>query len=369
MSGLGSELGSLGQLLLWFVVPNFVTSRVLAWYHSRLAAPPAEGTPQYAKHRNRAYALVILAYLAYSVHGAVSELPPNAYAVLGVTPQSGPAAVRSQFRALSLVYHPDKNTALDPDTAARAFMRIQDARAAIGGGPELRRIHDLLGPDMARACAGGEGAAGIKRECEQYAGVVGAYLARHLAPTYIGYAGIIGFLTLFRAVSAGTYWRFTTILAMFTAEIAVASGRTPVALASLLESISWTPHDLVLLARALFPIVLLALNQLAPVFAAPDEADADAQLAGAVAAARQLAGITHAQLQNGLRRLMEPLSSAAGKDARNVIPQVVRRMELEAIEQFAAQDPEYRAVCERVRADKAGVAAVVGTEKAASRQR
>ena len=62
----------------------------------------------------------------------------NHYQILGVDPGAEGAAIRSAYRALMRVYHPDRND--DPEAQSRA--REITAAFAVLGDPEKRAAYD-----------------------------------------------------------------------------------------------------------------------------------------------------------------------------------------------------------------------------------
>ena len=99
-----------------------------------------------------------LANLARAVAAAREALKPrDLYAVLGLTRADADrpdwrSVLKRAYRALALLFHPDKNPR-DPDAAAARFLEISEA-------------YKTLADDEARARYDGTGVAGVQPETE-----------------------------------------------------------------------------------------------------------------------------------------------------------------------------------------------------------
>ena len=71
---------------------------------------------------------------------------PDPYEVLGVATDATSAEIRKAFRALSLKWHPDKNTGADQEEATAKFASIGAAYEKIGT-PDARAMYDDFGED------------------------------------------------------------------------------------------------------------------------------------------------------------------------------------------------------------------------------
>ncbi|KAI9223757.1 hypothetical protein BC828DRAFT_375147 [Blastocladiella britannica] len=363
------DLAPFVQLGLWFYLPPLAATQLLkAWYSATASSSNvAPGSPQYATHWKRAYAVVIVAYLVYSLADSLASLPPNHYTQLRVAPPvplpralamppppdaAFAASVRSQSRALALALHPDKNASPD---AAHAFASARDARAVLER-PAARVVYDRLGAGMAAFCiassdrrggeddgAATEGSNGLRSECARYAQVLHLYLVHVVMPRYLGWVAVIGLMALFQGVSFGTYWRFVGILAIGTLDVAIATDRLPPMLVDTLAArLWWTPADVAAAAHAVFPALFLALNQLGPVLTTnSDPPLSDAQLAAALHDLAQVVAATHSHVRSSFNTAWAPLRSG-GSGSRDLTGPAARRMEMELVELVVAQrDPQY----------------------------
>ncbi|KAF8161443.1 hypothetical protein B0H34DRAFT_747330 [Crassisporium funariophilum] len=148
LSGTSSVLFS---LLGWTFIPDLATTHILRFlYHSsprflRLPAPTPSNTHQQRTHRALTFALVICAYLLYTLVSSARAMPPNLYAVLGVAPDVDEAGLKGAFRAFARVYHPDR-----PGVGREGevlFMQVRDAFEALKD-PVVRFAYDRFGGDV-----------------------------------------------------------------------------------------------------------------------------------------------------------------------------------------------------------------------------
>ncbi|KNE64533.1 hypothetical protein AMAG_09893 [Allomyces macrogynus ATCC 38327] len=280
-SGTDSSGNDVTLFLLWFFVPNWLTgflvTKWLAWRYPDPALRPTPGTPAYARTHYVVYALVIGAYIAYSVADALATLPPNAYHALDLPPQALHAAtssgdafrlVRDHYRRQVLTTHPDKSGGADETE----FLWLSAARDLVTDAG-VRRVYERLGPDAAAACLKASGPVGktaswVASACapDQYASLAWDHVTQSMAGYYVVWAAIMGVMYLFRAFSTSTYWRFTFLALLAATELAVTVDRVPAWLAVVLARFSWrTPHEAVVVLHKLFPLLTLALNQLGPI--------------------------------------------------------------------------------------------------------
>ncbi|GAA5949627.1 hypothetical protein JCM3765_002730 [Sporobolomyces pararoseus] len=116
------------SILCWTFLPSLFTNLLLSTFYrfspsSRPTLPPHATPPQVAsanstaqRHFRRARITLVLSYLAYSILNVYwsqsSGVNQNYYSLLGLSRQvvesDGPSAVKSHWRKLARLYHPDK---------------------------------------------------------------------------------------------------------------------------------------------------------------------------------------------------------------------------------------------------------------------
>jgi len=124
-NGLSAHLTS---ILCWTFLPSLFTNLLLSTFYrfspsSRPTLPPNASPPQVAsansvaqQHFRRARITLVVSYLAYSVLSVywsqATGINQNYYSLLGLSRQvvevEGPSSVKSQWRRLARIYHPDK---------------------------------------------------------------------------------------------------------------------------------------------------------------------------------------------------------------------------------------------------------------------
>ncbi|GAA5844768.1 hypothetical protein JCM5353_006775 [Sporobolomyces roseus] len=124
-NGLSAHLTS---ILCWTFLPSLFTNLLLSTFYrfspsSRPTLPPNASPPQVAsansvaqRHFRRARITLVVSYLGYSVLSVywsqATGINQNYYSLLGLSRQiveaEGPSAVKSQWRRLARIYHPDK---------------------------------------------------------------------------------------------------------------------------------------------------------------------------------------------------------------------------------------------------------------------
>ncbi|EEY14318.1 conserved hypothetical protein [Verticillium alfalfae VaMs.102] len=138
------------SLLGWSFLPNFVTGWTQTIYYSitiRAGDPrPQPGSAKYITHRRRIHFLVVSLYLLYTLYEADHELRRDGsfYSDLGLsTLAPEDREIKSRFRRLAAVHHPDKSS--DADGASR-FIHLKLASDTLLN-PAARFAYDRFGPE------------------------------------------------------------------------------------------------------------------------------------------------------------------------------------------------------------------------------
>ncbi|EGY13353.1 uncharacterized protein VDAG_00035 [Verticillium dahliae VdLs.17] len=139
------------SLLGWSFLPNFVTGWTQTIYYSitiRAGDPrPQPGSARYITHRRRIHFLVVSLYLLYTLYEADHDLRRDGsfYADLGLsTLAPEDREIKSRFRRLAAVHHPDKSS--DADGASR-FIHLKLASDTLLN-PAARFAYDRFGPEV-----------------------------------------------------------------------------------------------------------------------------------------------------------------------------------------------------------------------------
>ncbi|KAL9601268.1 MAG: hypothetical protein Q9219_002673 [cf. Caloplaca sp. 3 TL-2023] len=146
--------GNLLSYVGWTFLPNLVTGWVQSLYYGitiRAGDPkPQPGSPKYLKHRQRIHIAVIVIYLLYTIYEADYWVRVNGdfYQDLDLPVNVDEKKIKSRFRRLAAIYHPDK--AISPEDHANAeayFVRLKTAQDTLTDATK-RFAYDRFGPDM-----------------------------------------------------------------------------------------------------------------------------------------------------------------------------------------------------------------------------
>jgi hypothetical protein len=121
------------RTLGWWFLPNIVTRAVLTVYYNLLfpiglshRIPPS-GSPKRVQHYRRAFALVVLSYLSWTLVQSLLEQPPSFYSLLGVDTYASDAEIKNAYRTFAKRNHPDRvGPAGEP-----LFIQVRDAYEAL----------------------------------------------------------------------------------------------------------------------------------------------------------------------------------------------------------------------------------------------
>ncbi|RBQ85781.1 hypothetical protein VDGD_00035 [Verticillium dahliae] len=252
------------SLLGWSFLPNFVTGWTQTIYYSitiRAGDPPPQpGSARYITHRRRIHFLVVSLYLLYTLYEADHDLRRDGsfYADLGLsTLAPEDREIKSRFRRLAAVHHPDKSS--DADGASR-FIHLKLASDTLLN-PAARFAYDRFGPEVTQW---------------QRLTTVRDYLARgvlqSLLPHYAVAAAALYGLGLLGYLDWGRYWRWLLLAALCLFELTLVTRPLPPAFltaANALTSALTTrqpllPFQLIALARKASITLYIAFNQLGP---------------------------------------------------------------------------------------------------------
>ncbi|KAI0595916.1 membrane associated DnaJ chaperone-like protein [Biscogniauxia sp. FL1348] len=319
----GSQLLS---LIGWSFLPNLVTGWVQSIYYGltiRAGDPrPSPNSPRYAEHRRRIHILVVSLYLLYTIYEADYELrrAGDFYTDLGVPFSASERDIKSRFRRLAALHHPDKagfnnnNNHGDGGPGADSgdyFMHLKTASDVLTD-PARRFAYERFGPDMVDW-----------KHCT----TVRDYVVRG-AQSLVPYYGVVAILMyvmgLLGYLDWGRYWRWLTLVSLCVFELHavtrprfprfVAAGLNPL-LARFTSHPPYLPFQVVALARKLCVTVYIAFSQIGPLLRQGP------QKGGGGAAAADAESVGEKQLQQNLDRL-EQTARAMDVDA-------TRLMELE----------------------------------------
>ena len=283
-----------------------VTSWALTiWYGITIRAgdpKPAPGSPRHNSDRRTVHVLVVLLYLAYIVFETDHDIrrASSFYADLGVPLAAADRDVKSRFRRLAALHHPDKTGS---GGAAAYFIHLKLASDTLQDTAR-RFAYDRFGPD----------AVGWAKSV-----TVRDFVSRGvlyvILPHYGVAAAAMYVLGLFGYMEFAKYYRWLILITLCLLEVHLVTRPAfpPLlnALNAVLTSVTshppFLPFQLITLARKLTVTVYIALSQIGPVLAQqvqlgarPPEDDDKALRQGL----DRLEALTR-QLDNDTARLME----------------------------------------------------------------
>ncbi|MCJ1224706.1 hypothetical protein MMC12_001351 [Toensbergia leucococca] len=252
----------------WTFLPNLVTGWIQTIYYGiviRAGDPkPQPGTPRYQKHRRRIFITVVAAYLLYTIFEADYDLrrAGDFYQDLGLPLDVDERGIKTRFRRLAAIYHPDKVSSASSNTSTTEayFVHLKTAQDTLLN-PTKRFAYDRFGPDMLSW---------------QHCSSISDYLLSGLQRTGPFYAGS-GLFMLILSITGylqwGRFWRYLTFLTLLTLELHTLTRPFPPPLLNLLNPVlTHTPHppllpfQLLTLARKTTLTLFIALSQLGPLF-------------------------------------------------------------------------------------------------------
>ncbi len=214
------DVGFVKHVLFWLFVPSLATKLVVRFLYAflpffnphRSYPGPQKAHRSYEKHHNVVYCLIIASYLVYSFIEIQSSLSPSYYTYLNIEPKSFSAkALKSNYRSLSLQFHPDKiasDPTIDPKTAEETYMMIKKGYEVLKN-PLTRKLYDKFG-DSYSSCTT------CKLEKD--------YLFNSLIGSMTFYIGSFSFImstSFLGRFDYGRYWRYTLLVLISAFELAL----------------------------------------------------------------------------------------------------------------------------------------------------
>ncbi|KAK3378103.1 hypothetical protein B0H63DRAFT_236646 [Podospora didyma] len=320
--------GQLLSLLGWSFLPNLVTGFVQSIYYGitiRAGDPkPQPGTSRWAEHRRRINILVVLFYLLYTIYEADDNLQRagSFYADLGVPLDATERDIKSRFRRLTVLFHPDKikTSGVDSARAHDHYVHLQTAAETLSD-PARRFAYERFGPSA--VVGGGDGSSW--QHCKTIRDFVQVG-AQAILMHYGGAAVAVYGLGLLGYFSWGGYERWLLMACMCAWEIHTITRPTrPVVLENLVNPLlafissiwgaggraPYLPYQAIQLARQLSLTLYIALAQIGPLLTADTSG-------GQIAHRKGFGGNEEVALRQGLERL-EATTKSLDDDASRLL--------------------------------------------------
>ncbi|KAL2196401.1 hypothetical protein P885DRAFT_61001 [Corynascus similis CBS 632.67] len=266
-------MSALLSLLGWSFLPSLVTGWTQSLYYSitiRAGDPkPQPGTPRFAEHRRRIHIAVVALYLLYTIYEADYDLQRQGtfYTDLGVPLHATEREVKSRFRRLAALHHPDKVTGTGSRDANDYFVHLKTAADTLSDSAR-RFAYERLGPDAVASCAA--------PRCVTIRDFV-MRGAQALVPYYAAAAAAIYGLGLLGYLDWGRYERWLVLAVLFVFEAhAVTRPGMPAILEKVINPLlvgvlgrpPYLQFQAIALARKLSVTVYIAFSQIGPLLGA-----------------------------------------------------------------------------------------------------
>ncbi|KAI9829416.1 MAG: hypothetical protein M1819_006353 [Sarea resinae] len=344
--------GTLLSYAGWAFLPNLATGWLQSLYYGitiRAGDPrPLPGTPRFIKHRRRIYILVVVTYLLYTIYEADWEIrrAGDFYQDLGLKPDVDERGIKSRFRRLAALHHPDKVGSAAAGPASEAyFVHLRLAQETLIN-PTKRFAYDRFGPDIL-----------AWRHCHS----IRDYLSmgiQGIIPYYVGSAIFMAGMSMLGYLEWGRYWRYLAFASLLTFEFYVISRPVfPPLIAKFLNPLlttliahpAYLPFQILTLARKITITFFIFLSQLGPVLSGPSSlpqnntAQAQAQQRHQLDRLDQTTRQTHLEASRMMGLEMAPF---AGDD--KALAEVQAKFRDWLVQNTVRADPEVRDAVGRV---------------------
>ncbi|KAM5453116.1 hypothetical protein MaudCBS49596_002893 [Microsporum audouinii] len=267
----------------WAFLPGLATSFLQNFYYRitiRAGSPhPQPGSSLHTRHNRRIHVAVISSYLLYTIYEEYRSLrlAGDFYSLLGVLPTSDERTIKTRFRRLAALFHPDK--ARQTSTASGLGNMTEDGGDVDAFFVMLRLAQDTLLDPVKRFAYDRFGAGVVDRpEGAGKALSMGAYFYEGLfalVPQYLAGFLMMVVLNVFWFSAWARYWRFYTFFALLTLELTllthpnatfIPSAYLPATLSKLLrlDTFYLLPFQMLSLARTASVTINIFISQLTP---------------------------------------------------------------------------------------------------------
>lgn len=257
-------------------MPQFVTGWVQTIYYGltiRAGDPkPRPGSPQYAAHRRVIQILVVTFYLLYTIYEADHDLrqASHYYADLRLGFNASEKDIKSRFRRLAAVHHPDKSSSSSANDSANYFIHLKLASDTLQDAAK-RFAYERFGPSVESW-----------KKCVTIKDYVTRGVLSGILPYYGVGAATVYVLGLFGYMDFGRFYRWLILLTLCVFELHTVTRPHHATYLNVINSIVTTisshppylPFQLISLARKITVTMYIALAQIGPLVQAhlnPDE--------------------------------------------------------------------------------------------------
>ncbi|KAI6250326.1 hypothetical protein HI914_01059 [Erysiphe necator] len=255
------------SLIGWRFLPDLITGWVQNICYSLIIgagkSKPLPGSTKYIRDRRRIYIAVVTVYLLFTIYEADWEIrqEPNFFQILNLPETANEREIKTRFRRLAAVHHPDKVTNNSPSVEAY-FVKLRLAQDTLLS-PVKRFAYERFGPAILEW-----------EHCSSKRDYLLQGFYRSL-PVYLGSAFVMCFFGLLGYVTIGNFWRWLAFICFGVFEFHMISRpHIPQILSKFINPIitSFTRHppflpfQFIQLAHRISVTMYIALSQLGPFF-------------------------------------------------------------------------------------------------------
>ncbi|KAK2597477.1 hypothetical protein QQS21_005947 [Conoideocrella luteorostrata] len=259
-------MSALLSLLGWSFLPGVASSWIQSIYYGitiRAGDPkPKAGSPKHTQHRRRIHILVVTLYLLYTIYEADHDLRrlSSYYQDLSVpTTATGPE-IKSRFRRLAAVHHPDKTGSEAASESAAYFIHLKLASDTLQDAAK-RFAYERFGDAMISW-----------EKCITIKDYVTKGVLYTILPHYGVAAAMIYLLGMFGYMEFGKFYRWLILvtLGLFEVHTVTRPGFPPALniVNAVVTTVSsrppYLPFQIIALLRKLTLTVYIALSQIGP---------------------------------------------------------------------------------------------------------
>ncbi len=242
------------------------------WYGITIRAgdpKPRPGSPRYIEHRRRIHIIVVSAYLLYTIYEADWDIrkASDFYQDLGISHTATDRDIKSRFRRLAAIHHPDKVSSTSPSSEG-FFVHLKLAQDTLLD-PAKRFAYDRFGPDITQW-----------RHCSSirdylFHGLTSILPYYGIGAVFMYILGMLGYLEW------GKYWRWLTLVILCVFELHTISRPyfPPIAakvlnplLTTFTQHPPYLPFQLIQLTRKMAVTLYIAFSQIGPLLQSPEQA-------------------------------------------------------------------------------------------------
>ena len=223
---------------------------------------PRPQSPRFQADRRRIYILIVSLYLLYTIYEADYELRRQSsyYADLGLPFDASERDIKSRFRRVAAMHHPDKAGPGGADDGTY-FIHLKTASDTLQDAAK-RFAYERFGPDVVNW-----------QRCTTIKDYVMRGIVSGIIPQYVVTAATVGVLSFFGYLDVGKYYRWLLIVGLWVFELHAVTRPTLPGFLNVINAFlvratrhePFLPFQAIALARKLSITIYMAMSQLGPI--------------------------------------------------------------------------------------------------------